>query len=233
MHTFGFSHPDKEQLEHLLSLRGDLGRSEEALSSLLDRASLFGGGGLLAEAIFTVAIIAYVRCFASGRRKALSPDIFAAKPKLLKAHEEFKSIRDKHIAHPVGVLENLQVMVAAADPSAPAQGVGSLGVFFSHVQQRSTLLLLRQVVRYSLNYVDQKVEEIGSKLASEVLGRPITWKDSQKAFFAAIDHSGYIKGSRAIEAKVMSGAPGLIREKSSSSSPRSKSSFKQPPNAAA
>jgi len=147
MHAFSFSHPDKERLEHLLSLRGDFGRSEEALSSLLDRASLFGGGGLLAEAIFTVAIIAYIRCFASGRRKGLSSDIFAGKPRLLKAHEEFKSIRDKHIAHPVGVLENLHVMVAAADPSSPAQGVGSLGVFFSHTQQRSTLLLLRQVVR--------------------------------------------------------------------------------------
>lgn len=61
MHAFEFSHPDKDRLEHLLSIRGDLCRSEEALSSLLDRASLFGGGGLLAEAIFTVAIIAYIR----------------------------------------------------------------------------------------------------------------------------------------------------------------------------
>ena|SRR6218665_594224 len=213
VHAFGFSHPDKERLEHLLSVRGDLGRSDEALSSLLDRTSLFGGGGLLAEAIFTVAVIAYFRCFASGRRKGLSPDIFATKPRLLKAHEEFKSIRDQHIAHPVGVLENLHVMVAATDPSSPAQGVGSLGVFFSHVQQRSTLLLLRQVVRYALAHVDQQIEIVGSKLASEILGRPISWKDSQKAFFAAIGDSGYADNSRAIEAKVMRRAPGVVRGK--------------------
>lgn len=233
MQAFGFSHPDKERLEHFLSLRGDLGRSDEALSSLLDRASLFGGGGLLAEAIFTVAIISYIRCFASGRRKGLSADIFAAKPRLLNAHEEFKSIRDKHIAHPVGVLENLHVMVAAADPSSPAQGVGSLGVFFSHTRQRSTLLLLRQVVRYSLAYVDRQIEEIGSKLASEILGRPTSWKNAQKAFFAAIGDSGYTRESRALEEKVMNGAPGVVGRKSGASKPRSNPSSKRTPGRAA
>ena len=213
MHAFGFNHPDKERLEHLLSIRGDLGRSEEALSSLLDRAALFGGGGLLAEAIFTVAVIAYVRCFASGRRKGLSPDIFATKPRLRKAHEEFKSIRDQHIAHPVGILENLHVLVAAVDPSSPAQGVGSLGIFFSHIQKRSTLLLLRQVVRYALAHVDQQIDVVGSTLASEILGKPISWKDSQKAFFAAIGDSGYVNNSNAIQEKVMKRAPKVVRGK--------------------
>lgn len=111
-------------------------------------------------------------------------------------------------------------MVAAEDPSSPAQGVGSLGVFFSHTRQRSTLLLLRQVVRFSLACVDQQIEEIGSNLASDILGRPISWKNSQKAFFSAIGESGYVKGSSAIKAKVLNGAPGIVRRKSNASIPR-------------
>ena len=59
--SYSFSHPDKEKLEHLLSVRGDLARAKDALSSLLDHAAMFGGGGLLAEAVFTLAIVAYVR----------------------------------------------------------------------------------------------------------------------------------------------------------------------------
>ena len=209
-HALSFSHPKKERLEHSLSLRGDLGRSDDALSSLLDRASLFGGGGLLAEAMFTVAVVAYVRCFASGRRKGLSAEIYSGKPSLMKAHEEFKSIRDQHIAHAVGILENLHVMVAASDASSPAQGVGSLGVFFSHTQQRSSLLLLRRVVRFALAHVDREIEEVGSEIASEVMGRRITWKQSQSAFFAAIGKSGVADGSLAIESKVAHRAPSVV-----------------------
>ena len=210
---FGFEHPNKKQLEHLLSVRGDLERADEALSSLIDRAALFGGGGLLAEAVFTLAIVTYVRCFASGRRKGLSSSIYKDKPRLLKAHEDFKSIRDKHIAHAVGLLENLHVLVAAASPSSPAIGVGSLGVSFSHTQKRSSLLLLRQAARFALSSVDRDIEILGSRLATDILGRQTTWKQSQKSFYAAIGKTGFVNSSAKIEAKVLEGAPSAIRVK--------------------
>lgn len=205
--SFSFTHPQKERVEHLLSIRGDLERANDALSSLLDRAALFGGGGLLAEAIFTLAVVAYVRCFASGRRKGLSADIFDGKPRLKQAHEEFKTIRDQHVAHAVGVLENLHVMVASKDPSSPALGVGALGVFFSHTSKRSTLVLLRQTVRHARSHVDLEIEQVGSALASDLMGRPITWKNSQNAFRAAIGDEGYARGTRSIEARMLKRAP--------------------------
>ena len=207
--SFSFSHPMKESLEHQLSIQGDLGRADDALSSLLDRSALFGGGGLLAEAMFTLAVVAYVRCFASGRRKGLSPDIFGGKPRLRRAHDEFKSIRDQHIAHAVGVLENLHVMVAADDPSSPALGVGALGVFFSHTSKRSTLLLLRQVVRHARSHVGKEIDSLGSALASELMGRTTSWKDSQNSFRAAIGDEGFTRGSSGIEARMMKRAPKL------------------------
>ena len=194
-------------------MRGDLERADEALSSLIDRAALFGGGGLLAEAVFTLAIVTYVRCFASGRRKGLSSSIYKDKPRLLKAHEDFKSIRDKHIAHAVGLLENLHVLVAAASPSSPAIGVGSLGVSFSHTQKRSSLLLLRQAARFALSSVDRDIEILGSRLATDILGRQTTWKQSQKSFYAAIGKTGFVNSSAKIEAKVLEGAPSAIRVK--------------------
>lgn len=209
--SYSFSHPDKERLEHLLSVRGDLGRADEALSSLLDRAAMFGGGGLLAEAVFTLAIVAYVRCFASGRRKGLNPSIFDNKPRLQKAHEEFKAIRDQHIAHAVGVLENLHVFVAADNASSPARGVGALGVFFSHTQKRSTLTLLRQVVRHAVRHVDSEVETVGSKLASDLMKREIPWARAQSAFRNAIGTEGYVSGSRSMEERMNRRAPRVMR----------------------
>lgn len=209
--SFSFQHPQKERLEHLLSVRGDLERAHDALSSLIDRAAMFGSGGLLAEAVFTLAVVAYVRSFATGRRKGLSQDIFDGKPRLKKAHEEFKSIRDQHIAHAVGLLENLHVFVAAEDKSSAALGVGALGVFFSHTSKRSTLLLFRQVVRHARAYTDREIESVGSKLASELMERPTTWKAAQCAFRLAIAEEGYVSGSLGIEEAVMKRAPRSLR----------------------
>lgn len=209
--TFSFKHPGKEPLEHLLSIRGDLVRASNALTSLIDQAEMFGGGGLLAEAVFTLAIVAYVRCFASGRRKGLSQELFNGEPQLLAAHKEIKSIRDQHIAHAVGVLENLLVLVAADDQDSEARGVGSLGVFFSHTQKRSTLRLFLRVVKHALKHADREIERIGSKLASELMQKPISWRKSQQAFRRAIGMQGYINGSVALQKRMDKRSPKILK----------------------
>ena len=212
VHAFAFSHPDKVRLEHLLSVRGDLGRADEALSSLLGHPEMFGSGGLLAEAVFTLAVVAYVRCFASGRRKGLSADIYAGDERLQRAHAEFKAIRDQHIAHAVGVLENLHVSVAAVDPQSPALGVGSLGVFFSHTTKRSTLLLLRRAVRFATKRVEQQVDSLGTTLASQLMDRHVTWKEAQKAFRKALGTGGYVETMYQMGRQLMKKAPSLLRK---------------------
>ena len=209
--SYSFSHPDKEQLEHLLSIRGDLGRAEDCIASLLDRAAMFGGGGLLAEAAFTLGIVAYIRCFAGGRRKGLSQGIFAEQPKLLEAHNEIKAVRDQHIAHAVGVLENMCVFVAAEDPGSPAQGVGALGVFFSHIQKKSKLRLFLRVVKFAMRHTDGEIERIGSALASSLMQQQITWAQSQAAFRSAIGESGYAGGSLGIQNRMLRRAPKLAK----------------------
>ena len=207
--SYSFSHPDKERLEHLLSIRGDLGRAEDCIASLIDRAAMFGGGGLLAESVFTLGIVAYVRCFASGRRKGLSQEIFAARPKLLEAHNEIKTVRNQHIAHAVGVLENMRVLVAANDPTSPAQGVGALGVFFSHTQKKSTLRLFLRTVKFAMHHVDGEIERIGSALATSLLRKKITWSKSQAAFRSAIGEAGVVGGSLEIQRRMLRRAPKL------------------------
>lgn len=102
-------------------------------------------------------------------------------------------------------------MVAAVDVDSPAIGVGSLGVFFSHTQNRSSLLLLRQVVRFARAYVDQEIEAVGSRIATQILGRTTTWKQSQKDFFAAIGKAGFTSATAAIESKVSRRAPRVVR----------------------
>ena len=147
----------------------------------------------------------------SGRRKGLSQDIFAGQLKLLEVHNEIKSVRDQHIAHAVGVLENMHVLVAANDPTSPALGVGALGVFFSHTKKKSTLRLFLRVVKFAVRHVEGEIERIGSALASSLMSQRITWAKSQAAFRSAIGESGYVKGSLEIQSRMLRRASKLAK----------------------
>lgn len=62
---------------------------------------------LQTRALWSSALISYVRCFSTGKRYGIDPKIFNSYKRkgALKAHEYFKNLRDKHIAHSVNPFE--------------------------------------------------------------------------------------------------------------------------------
>jgi len=178
---FTFSHPLKEELERFLSLQGDLRRAKNAIQFLIGQPPLFQESGVVASALYTQALVSYVRCFTSGRRKGLTLEIFAGKPELLVKHQDIKGIRDKHVAHPVDNLERWDVLVAARGETGKAVGLGIHSWFFVSAatdELRSFLQLIMFVERW----IKSRIQEVGDSLAKVVIGPRATWRSAQRAF---------------------------------------------------
>jgi hypothetical protein len=80
------------------------------------------------RALWNSALIAYARCFSSGKRRSdLRPDIFLPVDGALAVHEYFINMRNKHVAHSVNPFEQLAVdiqLVPEGDGPKEIQGVG-------------------------------------------------------------------------------------------------------------
>jgi hypothetical protein len=65
-----------------------------------------GEGSYVERALYTAALVTYIRCFTSGKRQLLNPSIFSGEAEyLLEIHNYYKETRDKHIAHSVNAFE--------------------------------------------------------------------------------------------------------------------------------
>lgn len=101
---------EARELAHLASVFQDLGfvvQASKRLASLLEAGST---DPILERSLFTAALVAYVRCFSSGKRTGLSTEIYGellGEPLL--CHQQYKDTRDKHIAHSVNPFEEMLV----------------------------------------------------------------------------------------------------------------------------
>jgi hypothetical protein len=181
MQPYGFEHPLKAPLEHLLSTRGDIQRAKEAILILLGAPTLFRESGVIAGALYTQALVSYVRCFTSGRRKGLDTSAFDNRADMLIAHNNFKDIPDKHIAHPVGKLEHWGILVAAKDPESPAVGLGIQNWFYVGAT-RAELKSFLKLATFVEKHIDTEINRVGSLLAKAILGPKATWKSAERAF---------------------------------------------------
>ena len=83
----------------------------------------------LIRALWTSALIAYIRCFTPGRRARLDPEIYKQlQGQPLETHQWYKDTRDKHIAHPVSRFEETKIGLFI-DESGMVAGLGHLYVF--------------------------------------------------------------------------------------------------------
>lgn len=66
-----------------------------------------GTAGILERALYVAALVTYVRCFTSGKRKQkLDETIFVGDAEhLLERHRYYRDTRDKHVAHSVNAFE--------------------------------------------------------------------------------------------------------------------------------
>ena len=67
--------------------------------------------GLLVEALWTAALVKYIRCFTSGKRFGLEVSVFDGFSGAKETHQYYKDMRDKHVAHSVNPFEGVTVRV--------------------------------------------------------------------------------------------------------------------------
>lgn len=186
INLYSFQHPNKGRLEDLQMIRSDLGRAAECLRILLGPPPLHTHAPLFASALQTQALVSYVRCFSTGRRTALNRDLFASSAKYAKDHEEFKKLRDQHVAHPAGPHEHNELLVAAHSPDARAVGIGSYNYFFAGFPPKDLARFL-SLVRFVTREAELEERKLGDQLAKEMMGPGATYRKALSRFAAAVE----------------------------------------------
>ena len=184
--VFQLQHPQRAELERLWTIEGDLSRTLQALELLVGPPEFFRVSGLLASALYTQALVSYVRCFASGKRKGLDSIILEDVTELKEIHEHVKSIRDRHVAHPVGDFERCTLLVAAKDTKSKSKGLGVHHLYFSGAGP-DDLKKFRKLVEFVRKRVNEKLEAVGTQIARDVISPRATWKSSQNIFWKRVN----------------------------------------------
>lgn len=202
-HPFGafrFDDPQKSELESLIIVKRGLERTISCLEILAPPSDLMRKGGVIGMALYTQALVSYVRCFTTGKRKGLSPvETYVKKPEFLALHAEIKVIRDKHIAHSVDEAEHCNVLVGAKDMSSPAIGLGVRYWFYlgGDEKQLKAFLLM---AKYAASKVEKEIGLKGNLVAKKILGSRATWKGAQRAFHNAVSDEAVYGPSKSSEA---------------------------------
>jgi hypothetical protein len=183
--VFQFEHPLKSDLERLWTIEADLARTLQALELLIGPPEFFRVAGYFASALYTQALVSYVRCFTSGRRKGLERSLLEEHPELLKIHDDIKEIRDRHVSHPVSDYERCNLLVAAESADSPARGLGVHHLFFSGAGPQD-LKNFRKLVSFVHRQITAQLNQVGNQIAKEAIGKRATWKSAQKNFWSSV-----------------------------------------------
>lgn len=185
LRVFGFDHPLKAELERLITIQADLRRVISCLQMLVPPSRLMRESGSIGMALHTQALVSYIRCFTSGKRKGLRSDIYQTKPEYLALHTSIKLLRDKHVAHAVGEEEHCSVLVAAKDETSPAAGLGVRYWFFAGGDDKHMKNFLK-LAEFAQKFVASELKTKGDELAKKLMGPRASWKKAQQAFYRGV-----------------------------------------------
>ncbi|PTB19621.1 hypothetical protein C9I57_18285 [Trinickia symbiotica] len=193
MNVYTFDHPVKKELEDVIGLRGDMQTARDCIRLLIGPPASLGGARLLSRALYTQALVSYVRCFASGRRKWLRRELFADRPDLAARHEDLKAMRDKHVAHSAEYAEHVSVVVAAEHETAPAVGLSVRNWFFVGDGPDGLATFLELVEFVEAHLAEEEIR-LGNEVATLVLGEGATWQSALQAFSEATSYHHPVYG---------------------------------------
>jgi hypothetical protein len=178
--ALSFEHRLKPELERWLILAARLKEVREALSfvtELLAKGSsrrkeieLDGKDIQLVRGLYCFAVVTYIRCFATGRRRGLNiADVNGLTPIDLETHAAIHMLRNRHFAHPVADEEGASVLIVQSRGSRHA-GFAVFNVVLASSSSgdvRRFTALVRKVARY----VELKENAAGDALAQATFGR--------------------------------------------------------------
>jgi hypothetical protein len=109
-------------------------------------------------ALYTAALVTYIRCFTSGKRIPLAPEIFKDLPgEPLVVHQQLKDTRDKHVAHSVNAFELTRA--GALVGSTEVLGVGAFVMNRSSDDEQGVEQLGR-LAHFARLHLQQKYKEL-------------------------------------------------------------------------
>ena len=162
-------------LADLASIHQDLVFNRDVLTRLIQLLKDGSQDHILIQSYWSAALVAYVRCFSTGKRYGLTPDIYKHLDGAIDCHNYYKDMRDKHIAHSVNPFEQVTVDVQLSPPDSDKKevmGVAVLTMKFMVPEVNGVEDCLR-LTSVALKHVVNKCKEYESKVLEEAKGMPI------------------------------------------------------------
>lgn len=135
MHVARIEFDEAQQLANAASILQDLGFVLDLLTRLRALLGENEPDPVAVQSYWTAALVAYVRCFSSGKRGGLSEAIFEGiqgrEQPGVEVHQHYKALRDKHIAHSVNPFEQVEVGAVLSPPAArdrKVEGIATLSM---------------------------------------------------------------------------------------------------------
>ena len=174
---------EARELAHLSAIFQDLGFVVEATKKLAELLRSGEDDPIVQRSLFNAALVAYVRCFTSGKRVFLSPDIFASLPgEPLVCHQQYKDTRDKQIAHSVNPFEGMLVGAVLSPPDSEQKVVEGVACLIASLQSYDAdgveqlgrlALFAQQHVGKQCKALEQRVLEVAKTLDIAELYRSV------------------------------------------------------------
>ncbi len=111
LHIVGIDFSEAKQLADLLSIMRDLQAVVESCKRVVSLIESKNEDHVQIDALWSMSLIRYVRCFNTGKRYDLKADeLFKSqKGDPIGAHQFYWNMRDKHVAHSVNPYEQMNV----------------------------------------------------------------------------------------------------------------------------
>ncbi len=164
--------PAAQDLAGIAGVVNDLSFAARAVARLLAIPEKTRDDYTLTRALWSSALIAYIRCFSKGTRYSLKPTIFSTIPKAdlahkyLVAHKYFKYLRDKHIAHPVNAFEDCGVGLTVDPGTTEVLSVGEL-LLFHLTPNEHDLKVFQSLTKHALQCAEAERQRLRSVVIAE------------------------------------------------------------------
>ena len=144
----------------------DLSFAADAVARLLAIPKKTRDDHTLTRALWSSALIAYIRCFSSGVRYSLKPTIFSAIPDADVAHKFFSDLRNRHIAHPVNAFEDCAVGLGVPPGTTEVLFVGEV-LLFHLTPGEPNLKVFERLTQHALQWAEAERQRLRSVVKAE------------------------------------------------------------------
>lgn len=131
---------------------------------------------IVAQALWNAALVAYARCFTTGKRLGLKSSLFdGLDPGAAEAHQYVMNMRGKHVAHAVNPFDQVRVGVVLSPPGSANRNVRGTVQFRQHLVgwDQGGLETLQHLTDAAHAFAMRRYNEVEAALYDEALALSI------------------------------------------------------------